>query len=177
MPALPPAVATALGRYWSEIYGGAAQRLSTSDLFSNIRDRAAELGLPSVGVGAAAISTLRGYASGMIRAAAALNSADPSAPLSSDHLAVAPWSRPVTQQNLTPIYQVGISHTVQQDDGSVTTVRNTITITGQLPPTVGELRDLLTSEAALLAAESPGTSESSPHGISLGVDDFSLVAV
>lgn len=167
----------ALGRYWPEVYGGAAARLSTSDMFANIRDRASDLGLPSVGVSAVAISQLRSYASRMINAANTLNGSDPSLALASGMISEPPWSRSTVEQATMPIYHVGFDHTIQNDEGIVTTVRQTIIITGTLPSTVGELNGLVAQEAALLAAESPGTSTTSPHGTSLGIDNLALMVV
>lgn len=177
MASLTPPQALALGRYWSEIYGGAAARLSTSDMFTNIRQRAADLGLPSVGVSAAAISTLRGYATGIIRAADALGNADPSAPLDSSMIAATPWGRSLAAQNAMPVFNVAFQHTIQQDDGQTVSVWHTITFTGVLPSTVADLQEAVASEAALLARESAGTSPGSPHGTSLDVSDLSLTAV
>lgn len=177
MADLTSSVKLALGRYWPEIYGGAAQRLSTSDMFANIRDRASDLGLGSVGVSATAISQLRSYASKMISAASVLNASDPTLALESGMISEPPWSRSTIEQATMPIYHVGFDHTIQGDDGTTSTVRQTIIITGALPSTVGELSGLVAQEAQLLAAESPGTSTSSPHGTSLGVDNLALMVV
>jgi len=177
MPDLSDPQRLALGRYWSEIYGGAAQGLSTSDLFDNIRQRASDLGLPSVGVGASVISTLRSYASNMVASANRLNAASPESILDGRLLATPPWARPDQARSTLPIYHVGIDHTIQDDQGNISTVRQTIVLTGTLPATVGELQALIQGEAALLASESPGTSSSSPHGTSLGVDNLSVTVV
>lgn len=177
MANLIPTVRTALGRYWSEIFGGAALRLNTADLFNNIRSRAAQLGLPSVGVSASAISTLRGYAGRMLSAAGRLNRAPDSAIITERHLAEAPWARPLTEQNTLPIWHAIFDHTIQKDDGSVSTIKQTIVFTGTLPDTIGDLRSQVAQEAALMAAEATGESEGTPHGMSLGVDNIMLLAV
>lgn len=177
MADLTPPQRLVLGRYWSEILGGAAQRLSTADLFVNIRARAAELGLPSVGVGASAVSTLRGYASRMIGSARALNAAADALALTSEHVAEAPWARTLAEQNTMPIYHVSFDHTIQLDDGSTVTKRQNLTITGTLPGTVGDLRDLVASEAALMAAEGGAADSGTPHGVSLSVDNLMALAV
>lgn len=177
MANLTPPQRLVLGRYWSEILGGAAQRLGTAELFVNIRARAAELGLPSVGVGASVVSTLRGYAGRMLGSARALNAAADSATLTSEHLAEAPWARPLAQQNTMPVYHVSFDHTIQLDDGSTVTKRQNITITGALPDTVGDLRDQIASEAALLAAEGGAPTSGTPHGVSLGVGNLMALAV
>jgi hypothetical protein len=177
MPTMTDAVRAALGRYWPEVYGGAAARLSTQDLFQNIRDRATDLGLPSVGVSASVISTLRGYAAGMIRAADRLNAADPTSIVDSTMLSTPPWARSSVEQAAMPIYHIGFDHTIQDDSGNLVTVRQTIVLTGTLPSTVGELTGLVSSEAALLASESPGTSAGTPHGTSVDVGNLALMVV
>jgi len=177
MAAMSDAVRLALGRYWPEVYGGAAQRLSTQDLFDNIRTRAADLGLPSVGVSASAISTLRGYASRMIASAGRLNGAPADRTIDATMLAAPPWARSAADQAAMPVYHVGFDHTIQDDEGNLTTVRQTIVLTGVLPSTVGELTGLVESEAALMASESPGTSAGTPHGTSVSVDNLALTVV
>lgn len=177
MADMSDAVRVALGRYWPEVYGGAAAKLSTQDLFQNIRDRATDLGLPSVGVSASAISTLRGYASRMIASAGRLNSADPSRQLDASLIEEPPWSRSPAEIAAMPVYHVGFDHTIQDDQGNLTTVRQTIVLTGVLPSTVGELTGLVASEAGLLASESPGTSAGTPHGTSVDVGNLAITAV
>ncbi len=177
MASLNPSQKTALGRYWSEIFGGAARHLTTSDLFNNIRQRAADLGLSTVGVGAATISTLRGFAGRMIASAGRLNKAANERALTSAHFAEAPWARSLTDQNTMPIYHLSFNHTIEDDSGAIVTRRQTVVLTGTLPGTVGELRGLAEDEAALLAAEGSPDSEGTPHGMSLSVDDLMLTAV
>lgn len=177
MTDLSDAARLALGRYWPEIYGGANNHLTTTDLFTNIRQRAIDLGLPSVGVSASTISTLRGIAGGIISAADRLNSALTTDPITSSLISEPPWSRSAQEQAAMPVYHVGFDHTIQDDEGNTLVARQTIVITGALPSTVGELQDLVASEAQLLASQSPGTSKKSPHGTSISVDNLSLMVV
>jgi len=177
MASLTPPVRTALARYWSEIFGGAALGQTTQTLFSNIRDRAAQLGLSTVGVGASAISTLRGYAGRMLGAAKSLNAAPDNTALTSSHYAEAPWARPLAEQNTMPIYHLSFDHTIEVDSGDTVTRRQTIILTGMLPGTIGDLRGMAEDEAALLAAEGSPDSEGTPHGVSLGIDNLMLTAV
>lgn len=167
----------ALGRYWPQIYGGAAGKVSTADLFDSIRQRAADLGLPSVGVGAQVISTLRGFASRMVASSERLNSSDPSLPISASLLAEPPWSRSTVEQATMPVYNVGFLHTVQTEDGQTLSVWQTMVFTGGLPSTVGELQDQVASEAQRLASEATGDSKGTPRGTSLGVSQLNIQAV
>lgn len=177
MASLIPTVRTALGRYWSEIIGGAARRLNTADLFVTIRDRAAQLGLSTVGVSASAVSTLRGYAGRMLATGERINKAADTAILTSDHIAEAPWARPLQEQNAFPIWNTVIEHTIERPDGSTVTRNQTIVFTGTLPDTIGELRDQISEEARLLAEEGGEESEGTPKGKSLAVKILMLQAV
>lgn len=177
MADLNPQQRTALARYWSEIYGGAAQRLSTAALFENIRARAADLGLPSVGVGASVVSTLRGYASRMIESARQFGRASDGDALMGTHIAEAPWARSLAEQNTMPVYHIGFDHTIELEDGSTVTKRQTIIISGALPDTVGGVRDLVASEAALLAAEGGPADSGTPRGQSLDTSGIQILAV
>lgn len=177
MAELSKGVRTALGRYWSEIIGGAANKESTSAIFGRIRARAAELGLPSVGVGASDISKLRGYASAMVRAQTTLASTDPTRAVTAAVIAETPWSRSLTERNTLPIYNVQFQHTVQLDDGSTVTKWHTISIPGVLPATVGELQARVAGEAQLMAAYGGDAQSGTPHGVSLGVSDLMVTAV
>lgn len=177
MASLSAPVANALARYWSEIYGGAAEKLSTADLWDNIRAKAQAAGEATTGVSATAVSTLRGFASGMIGAANRLAAAEPEIALSSSFVAEAPWSRPLQQQNTMPIYQIGFDNEIELPDGTTSVVRQTITVTGQLPQTVGDLYGVVGSEAGILASEGSVDSTSTPRGESLGVDNLQILSV
>lgn len=167
----------ALGRYWPQILGGAVRGSTTADLFGDIRARAGELGLSTVGVGANVISTLRGYAGRMLTAAAAFNKAPDTAAMTAKLLAEAPWARSLNVQNASPMYHAIISHTIQVDDGSTITKNQTLVFPGALPPTVGDLRSLIQTEAQLLAAEGGPADSGTPHGTSVSWDLNLLLAV
>lgn len=177
MADLSAQVRLALGRYWSEIYAGASSHQTTADLFSAIRDRASSLGQTSIGVGAAAVSTLRGYAGRIVSAANSLNAAEDSASLTAQHIAEAPWSRPAQEQATMPVYNVAFQNTIQMEDGSTRTVWQTTTITGTLPGTVGDLRLAVSRNASLLAAEGGVPTSGTPRGTSLGTSDLQITVV
>ncbi len=177
MPDLSDAVKGALARYWSEIRAAATEHKTTADLYASIRQRAADLGLPSVGIGAQAISVLRGYAGRIQAAADAFNNALDSAPMQATYLPQTPWSRSLNEQAMSPVYNVVFQHQIQTDDGSVVTKYQTIVIPGALPDTVGEMRDYILSEAAMLAAEGGAQESNTPHGQSIDVTDVSIQVV
>lgn len=167
----------ALARYWPQIYGSAAGHVTTADMFDRITQRAEDLGLPSVGVGAQVISTLRSFASRMVASAERLNASDPSLPINASMLAEPPWSRSTVEQSTMPVYNVGFLHTVQNDEGETLSVWQTMVFTGGLPSTVGELQEQVAAEAQRLASEATGDSKGTPRGTSLGVSQLNIQAV
>lgn len=177
MASLSSSVANALSRYWSEIYGGAAAHLTTADLWDNIRSRAQDLGMSTTGVTATAVSTLRGFAGSMVSAADRLAAAEPELALTSAFVAEAPWSRGLQQQQTMPIYQVGFDNEIELPDGTTSVVRQTITVTGQLPATIGDLYGVVGSEADTLASEGSVDSTTTPRGTSLSVDNLQILSV
>lgn len=177
MADLTQPVKTALARYWFQVIGGASAGQSTAQIFESIRARAADLGLSSVGVPATAISTLRGFAGRMLGASRALNAAQDSALLESKHIAEAPWSRSLNAQAAMPVYNISFNHTIQLDDGSIVDKYQTITVSGALPGSVGDLRIFVSGEAQLLAAEGGAADSGTPRGTSLGTSDLMITAV
>jgi hypothetical protein len=139
-------------KYWPQIEFAAQSRMSTADLWSAIRDAADELGLSSPGVTANGVSTLRGLASGIQRRGEAVDRAHDSQRLTDEHMAQAPWSRPLPQQNAFPMFQVRFQHTFMQD-GEERSEWRTSVFNGRLPRTAGELRAAIDMDANELASK------------------------
>lgn len=149
MPDLPPAAQKALA-YWPQIEYAASAGLTTADMWGIIRDAAEELGLASPGVSAAGVSTLRGLAGGIQRAAQVLEASPGDRALTAQQFAQAPWSRPLAEQNAFPEYHVRYQHTVIID-GEETTVWRTSRFAGRYPSTVEELRQDVDEDAEQIA--------------------------
>lgn len=149
MPDLTPAARKALA-YWPQIELAAAERMTTADLWSTIQDAAEELGLASPGVTLRGVSELRGIATTIQASGRRLERLMDSADLTGRHVAEAPWSRSLAERDALGIYQVRYQHTTLTPEGPETNWRTSV-FYGQLPGSVGELRDALAEDAAQLA--------------------------
>lgn len=178
MADLNPRQQKALGTYWGVIQAAAAQHMTTADLWAAIRGAAEAAGLESPGVNAADISTLRGYAGAMVRAADALAASEPSLGLTSSMIATAPWARSLAEQNLNPMFQAtfkitGLSPTGSPVEGWLTSVFNTET----LPDTVGGLLDQLQQDTLDMIAATPEGEENPSLGDLRDLQSISAVSV
>lgn len=149
MPDLSPAARKALA-YWPQIEMAAAERMTTADLWSLLQDAAEEMGLESPGVTLRGVSELRGLATTIQASGRRLERLGDSAALSGQHVAEAPWSRSLAEQNALGIYQVRYQHTTLTADGPETNWRTSV-FYGELPGTVGELRAAIEEDAGQLA--------------------------
>jgi hypothetical protein len=168
-------VSTAISKYWGIVMSAATQHLNTADLWGAIRDAAEAAGLASPGVSASAISVVRGQAGRIAAATENLAAAQPELGLDASMIAQAPWSRPLADQNTTPLYQVRFESTVITPEGGTLTQWQTTMVQGSLPGTVGDLTDLVTQDAQLMAAAGggPGT----PRGNLAGIGSISVISV
>jgi len=149
LPDLTPEARKALA-YWPQIELAAAERMTTADLWSTIQDAAEELGLSSPGVTLRGVSQLRSIATQIQASGRRLETLADAADLTGQHIAEAPWSRSMAEQNALGIYQVRYQHTTLTADGPETNWRTSV-FYGQLPGTVGELRDAIEEDAGQLA--------------------------
>lgn len=154
--------------YWPQIQHAAAVGMTTADMWATIRASAADLGLETPGVTVQGVSALRGIASGIERTAAGLNRAESNRRLISDMISTPPWARPPGEQRADHVYQVRFLHTTLQD-GIEQADWRTITFSGRLPRTVGQLRQLAEGDAIQLARKYKGE-----HA---GIDSLQLFAV
>lgn len=145
-------VQQAISRYWGVVMSAATQHLTTANLWSAIRDAAAQAGLPSPGVSASAISVIRGQAGKIVRATEQLAAAQPELQLTSAMISQAPWSRPLSEQNTVPMYQVRFEQVIATPEGQQTIWRTSM-VQGELPATVGGVQDMVAQDASNMAAE------------------------
>lgn len=166
-------------KYYGSILASAYQGLSTSDMWTSIRTTQATYGLTSPGASAPDVSVIRGYANRIVAGANALAAADPSDSITSDMMAVAPYtSRDLNSIAVNPVYQVRYLNTVQADDGTVTSVWNTSVFTAtDMPDTVGDLQDAIDSNAQELAAQGMDSSATTPRGVSISTSNLEITLV
>lgn len=166
-------------KYYGSILASAYQNLSTADMWTAIRTTQAQYGLTTPGASAPDVSVIRGYANRIVAGAAAFDAADPGDSITSDMMAVAPYTmRDLNSISTNPIYQVRYLNTVQADDGTTTQVWNTSVFTAaDFPDTVGGLTDAIQTNASELAAQGIDSSTTTPRGTSIGVSNIEITLV
>jgi hypothetical protein len=166
-------------KYYGSIMASAYANHSTADMWNSIRNAQAQYGLSRPGATAPDVSVIRGYANRIVNGARNLASADRADTITSDMMAVAPYtSRDLNSINTNPIYQVRYLNTVQSDDGTITQVWNTSVFTAtDMPDTVGGLIDAIDTNASELAAQGSDASTTTPRGTSLSTSDHEITLV
>lgn len=154
--------------YWPQIQHAAATGMTTADMWATIRASAADLGLETPGVTVQGVSALRGIASGIERTATGLNRSADERRLISDMISTPPWSRGPGVRAADRVYQVRFQHSTYQD-GELQQNWRTVTFSGRLPRTVGQLRQLVEGDAVQIARKYKGE-----HA---GIDSLQLFAV
>lgn len=166
-------------KYWGSILTSAYNNASTSDMWTAIHATQEQYGLDRPGASAPDVSVLRGYANRIVAGAAAFAAASPEDSITSDMMAVAPYtSRDLNAISTAPVYHVRYLNTVQASDGTVTSVWNTSVFTaGDMPGTVGELQDAIDTNAAELAAQGIEASATTPRGVSVSTSNIEITLV
>jgi len=166
-------------KYYGSILASAYANLSTADMWTAVRTTQAQYGLASPGASAPDVSVIRGYANRIVAGANALAAADPADSITSDMMAVAPYtSRDLNAISTNPVYQVRYLNTVQADDGTTTSVWNTSVFTASdFPDTVGGLQDAIDANAAELAAQGSDASTTTPRGTSVSTSNLEITLV
>lgn len=160
--ALTDRAASALGWAFGAIQGATYQGLSTSDIWQALRDAAESQGLSTVGLNAADVSSLRGYAAQIRNAADQLSNADPSQGLEANMVGYAPWSMDQNTLNTAPEYWARVEMTVADEQGNQSTGWVTMTGITSLNMTAGDLQSMIQANAEA-AAISEGTG-TTPRG-------------
>lgn len=160
--ALTERAQSALGWAFGAIQGAAYQGLSTAEVWQSLRDAAESQGLSTVGLSAADVSSLRGYAGQIKSAADALSAAEPSAGLESGMVGYAPWSMSLNTLAVAPEYWARVEMTVADEQGNLSTGWMTMTGITSLDMTAGDLNAMLQANAEA-AAVSEGTG-TTPRG-------------
>ena len=136
--------------YWSAIMGAAASHSTTAQLWAAIRAASETWGNIGKGPTLRGVSELRGIANSIIRASDQIMGLPESKRLLGAQVVRAPWARSPGQQRVSPMYQVRFLHTFTQGGETVQQWRTT-SFEGRLPRTIGDLRQLVESDAESLA--------------------------
>jgi hypothetical protein len=166
-------------KYYIDIISAAYANKNTSDMWVDIRARAADYGLPSPQTQAPDVSVIRGYANRIVNGARTLAAAQPSDTITSDMMAVAPYtSRDLNAISVDPVYQVRYQATIQGSDGTVSTRWSTSVYNAtQFPSTVGELQDGITTDASEWVAQAAQQTGGESGGTLLGVGNLEITLV
>jgi hypothetical protein len=151
--ALTDRAAAALGWAFGAIQGATYEGLNTTDIWQRLRDAAESQGLSTVGLSAADVSSLRGYAGQMKAASDALGAADPSLGIESSMVGVAPWSMSQATLNAAPEWWARVEMTVADEQGNMTTGWVTMTGITSLNMTAGDLNQMIQANAEAAAVQ------------------------
>lgn len=136
--------------YWGVVQHAVQNKATTAELWEAIRQSAADQGWERPGVTLRGINEIRSMAAQTRNADTRLAQTDREAVLGTQHFSEAPWSRPPTDRNLSPMLQIRFEHHTIVD-GELQTNWRTVIHSGILPSTVGDLYDLVDQSGEQLA--------------------------
>jgi hypothetical protein len=153
MPRLTSTVSAALADWWTLALDAGFKGYSSTDLQSAARDIAEQNDITLPFQTYTALSTLFGYARRMSNASDAVRAADEEDYIQAQHIAVPPWARDEQAQNTQPIWHVTYQFTYLDENGFAQTEYKTSVFDGpgQMPATIGELKDAVNEDAQALA--------------------------
>lgn len=166
-------------KYYGDILASAYANKSTADMWTAIRSTQAQYGLPTAQASAPDVSVIRGYANRIVAGARAFAAADPNDTITSDMMAVAPYtSRDLNAISTNPVYHVRYINIVQASDGTVTERWTTSVLTAaDFPETVGELQDAIDTHASEMVAQAAQQTGGESGGTSLGTKNLEITLV
>lgn len=129
-------------KYYGDILASAYKHLNVSSMWDAIHATQQNYGLPTAQASGADVMVIRGYANKIVNGARAFATASNSDTITSDMMAVAPYtSNDLNTIATTPTYQVRYQVVWQKPDGTIEDRWNTSIFTNaDFPSTVGELR-------------------------------------
>lgn len=166
-------------KYYGSILASAYEGLNTADMWTAIHAAQEQYGLPKPGASAPDVSVIRGYANRIVAGARTLAAAADSDTITSDMMAVAPYtSRDLAAISVDPVYHVRYLNVVEAADGTTTQVWQTSVFGAiDMPATVGELTDAINADATELAAQGIDSSETTPRGVSVATSNYEITLV
>lgn len=166
-------------KYYGDIIAAAYAGKNVTDMWADIRSTQAQYGLPTTQTSVPDVQTIRGYANKIVAGARAFAAADPNDTITSDMMAVAPYtSRDLNAISVDPTYHVRYVNIVQAADGTVSERWTTsIFAASQFPNTVGELQDAIDTHAAEMVAQAAQQTGGESGGTSLGTKNLEITLV
>ena len=127
--------------YWGNILGAVAERKDTAALWDDVKAAAAAENVSLYPASGADMSRLRGIAAEWRDKSGRIAAATDDLAVTSQHIARAPWSRSLTDQENAPRFELRYRATLLQE-GELRTVWQTDPIDGPLPfATIGTMRE------------------------------------
>lgn len=151
MPEFSPGARRLLG-FWGVIQAGVAQRASTADLWSMVRDAAAAEGVELHGANAIDLGQLRSLAAGNRNAGEQFARAAGNLGITTEMIGTELWSRAPLEQGITPRWLVRFQQTTESE-GEQSTGWRAASYLGNLPATKQQLLDELDAHAQDMAVD------------------------
>lgn len=166
-------------KYYGDILASAYQNVSTSDMWTAIHNTQANYGLSKPGASAPDVSVIRGYANRIVAGAQAFAAASPSDSITSDMMAVAPYTaNTLAGIAANPTYQVRYQVTWLTTDGTQNTRWNTSVFTASnFPDTVGALQDQIDFNASELLAQAAQQTGGQSGGVLVSTSNHEITLV
>lgn len=166
-------------KYYQTILGAAYQGMSNSDMWGAIRRQATAYGLPSPQTQPPDASVIRGFANRIVNGARTLAAASPSDSITSDMMAVAPYtSRDYQAIATNPVYQVRYQVTWSDSQGNTGQRWNTSRFDAtNMPTTVGELQDTINFNASELLAQAAQQTGDKSGGTLISTSNLEITLV
>lgn len=147
----PSGIPRSAFQFYSTARGAVAQRASTADFYTALRNAGTVIGTNQGGLSFGDVNALRSVAAQERNAAERFQRMPESNAIDASQISRAPYGRTLEAQAATPIYQVGITLTTQDQEGNQVERYTTVQFTGQLPGTKAELLAQVNYDAQALA--------------------------
>lgn len=153
MARLSTALSRALGYWWNLITDFANNGFTVTETIQAANDIARESGTSLSFQDNQSISTLFGYARGIVNAGDAFQGSAPELGITPDMIALAPYARDDAEMATFPTYHVKFEYTYLDANGNEQTTYKTSVFEDTLPSTVGELTADVLDDAEAMAAK------------------------
>jgi hypothetical protein len=153
MARLSTALSRALGYWWNLITDFANNGFTVTETISAANDIARASGSSLSFQDNQSISTLFGYARGIVNAGSTFQAAGAELGITADMIALAPYARDEAEMATFPTYHVKFEYTYLDANGNEQTGIKTSVFEDTLPSTVGELTADVLDDAEAMAAK------------------------
>jgi hypothetical protein len=157
-------------QYWGVLLSTAAQRLTTAQIWADVKSAANSAGNNLAGVTIQDMNFLRSATNSLLNAASILSKAADDATIEAAMISRAPWASLQQGDSLVPEWSVRYAVNIEGPEGAFVQWM-TDRYVGSLPATVGELRDQLGDAADVNLEGGTGPAGS----VSTGVGQMQII--